>query len=308
MGIRRFCYLAALLTVLIIYIGFGSWLSWLVLVAAVGLPWLSLLLSIPAMRDFRISPTGVDILEVGEPADLWLMGSCSLPMPPFRGNIRVANCFTGEHFRYKAEKGLSTAHCGGLRMTVEKARVCDYLGLFAFPPAHKDEKILLIRPTPLPLREGLNLDQFTAHRWHPKPGGGFSEEHELRSYRPGDSMNGIHWKLSAKTGSLVVREPMEPEQGRLLLTMDLAGSPEELDRKLGRLRWIGKELLDQQFHFEVRVLSGQGIMHYRISRQKELNRVIDALLCQPLAKEGSIEDLTVPAFWQYHIGGEADEV
>lgn len=290
-----------------VYVVNGEWLSWILLVAVLLLPWLSLLLSLPALWDFRVSPTGVEILNMGEDAQLWLLGSCAVPMPPFRGNIRLRRCFTGEQWRYQTDKGLSTAHCGGLKATVEKSWVCDYMGIFAFRPRRREEMTVLIRPLPIPVPACRELEKMMALRWRPKPGGGFSENHELRDYHPGDSMNGIHWKLSAKTGNLMVREPMEPEQGRMLLTLDLAGTPEELDRKLGRLSWLGQYLLEQQLHFEIRALTGSGLLDIPVGEQRELDRAVDDLLCRELAASGSVKDYDVAAFWQYHIGGEPDE-
>lgn len=304
---RRLYYLLTLTVSLFLYIVIGSWLSFVLLIGIAGLPWLSLLLSIPAIRGFRLSPTGVDVLEAGEAAELWLLGSCDAPMPPFRGNIRLRSRMSGEAFRYLPEKGFPTAHCGGWQVSTQKGRVCDYMGIFTFRPRQVGEKTILVRPHPVPVAGQPDLQNTRVHRWHPKKGGGFSENHELRPYRPGDDMNGVHWKLSEKTGSLMVREPMEPEQGRILLTADLNGTPEELDRKLGRLFWMGRELLTRQIAFEVRVLTGQGILNLSVSDERELYKTVDSLLCQELAGAGSVLDHPVTAFWQYHIGGASDE-
>lgn len=304
MAARRLCYLFTLLAVFTAWLAVGSWLSWVVLIALLALPWLSLALSLPAIRAFGLAPTGVDVLKTGEPARLWILGTCGPPMPPFRGELEIRSCFTGQRARYRPEQGLPTDHCGGLELSVVKARVFDYLGLFSFRPRHTEGKTVCIRPVPVEVTEPLGLDQFNARRWYPKPGGGFSENHELRPFRPGDSMTGIHWKLTAKTGALVVREPMEPEQGRILLTMDVSGTAEELDRKFGRLVWLSRQLLDRGLHFEIRALTGSGIQELTVRDGRSLNRAVDALLCQPLAQEGTVQDHPAAAFWQFHIGGD----
>lgn len=305
MASRRLCYFLTLTVVFTAWLAVGSWLSWVVLLALLALPWLGLALSLPALRAFGLAPTGVDVLQAGEPASLWILGSCGPPMPPFRGELEIRSCFTGQLSRYRPEQGLPTAHCGGLEITVVKARVFDYLGLFSFRPRHREPRTVRIRPVPLEVTEPLGLEKFSARRWYPKPGGGFSENHELRPFRPGDSMTGIHWKLTAKTGALVVREPMEPEQGRMLLTMDVSGTPEELDRKFGRLVWVSRQLLDRGLHFELRVLTGHGLQELPVRDERSLNRAVDDLLCQPLAREGTVRDHPASACWQFHIGGEA---
>ncbi|MGN0978059.1 MAG: DUF58 domain-containing protein [Faecousia sp.] len=302
------CYLAAALSCGVFYIAYGEWFSWLVLLIVLGLPWLSLLLSLPAIFGFRVDAEGPAFVQMGGEGEIWLLGSSRLPLPPFKGKLRLQHCITGESRRYQVLRGLPTEHCGGIRVTVEKARVCDYLGLFSFPVRQKGAKTILIRPVPVPVPEPPDPKHYIAKVWRPKFGGGFAENHELRLYHPGDSLNQIHWKLSAKTGSLTLREPMEPQRGLVLLTMTLRGTPEELDRKFGRLLWMGNYLLEQNVPFEIRALTADGVRSLPVTDARELNKAIDTLLCAQAAKEGSIRDRAYAASWQYHIGGDADEI
>lgn len=307
MAVRRLWYLAALLGCWVFYIAYGEWFSWLLLLLMLVLPWLSLVLSIPAMWQLSLAPGGPDSIPLGETGTLYLLGSCSLPMPPFRGRIRLTGCLDGKSQRYDPQAGLTPRHCGGIAATVEKARVCDYLGLFSFPVRKIQARTILIRPRTLPVKEPEDLLRYAAQAWQPKFGGGFGENHELRLYRPGDSLNQVHWKLSAKTGKLILREPMEPQRGLLLLTMTLRGTPEELDRKLGRLLWLGNFLLEKDLPFELRVLTGQGLLAFPIRHATDLSKALDTLLCTPAAREGSIRERSFAAAWQHHIGGESDE-
>lgn len=307
MAARRIWYLTALLASGGYYIASGEWLSAVLLAVVAGLPWLSLLVSLPAIRGFRAAPAGVDIVQMGEETELWLLGSCAAPMPPFRGKLRLHRCFTGEESRYRAEKGFPTEHCGGVAVNVERIKVYDYLGLFAFRVKAVEKKTVIVRPAKRPVPLPPQVEQFTPRQWKPKPGGGFAENHEMRLYRPGDSLNQIHWKLSAKTGDLILREPMEPIRGLVLLTVTLRGQPEALDRKLGRLVWMGEYLLDKGVPFEVRALTGEGLLIFPVGAVTELYKAVDKLLCTPVAENGSIRDTVFDASWQYHIGGEADE-
>lgn len=304
---RRLCYLAALVSCGVFYIAYGEWFSYLALLIVAGLPWLSLVLSLPAILKFRLEPQSADALTMGAEADVWLLGSCRLPMPPFRGKIRLRCLIDGASRRYKAGDGLPTYHCGGMVATVEIARVCDYLGLFAFPVKQRTQKTILIRPVPVPVPTPPDLSRYIARSWRPKFGGGYAENHELRLYRPGDSLNQVHWKLSAKTGKLILREPMEPVRGLVLLTMTLRGTPEELDRKFGRLLWLGTYLTERDVRFEIRTLTADGICSLPVANEQELQKAIDTLLCSAAAAEGSIRDNFYAASWQYHIGGEPDE-
>ena len=262
----------------------------MVLAVLVVLPFLSLLLSLPALSRIRIQPSGPERLEMGQEGKLWLLGSCDLPMPPFRGWLRLRRCLTGESWRYQENKGLLTDHCGGICITTEKLKIFDYLGLFAFRARHPAEITVIVRPTPIPVPLQEDLQRYLARAWRPKPGGGFSEQHELRLYRPGDPMNQIHWKL-----------------GLLLLTLNLRGTDEELDRKFGRLLWMGGHLLGQGLSFEIRALTGNGLLTFPVAGEEALWKAVDTLLCSSPTAEGDLRQQVTNAAWQYHVGGDAHE-
>ena len=303
MTTRRLLYLAALTACVIFYIAYDQWLSWLVLVLVLGLPWFSLLLSLPAMIRFRVSPG----CPTGAEEELWLIGSCPYPMPPFQGRLKLKHLITGRSWHYQDREDLPMCHCGGIAATPESVKVCDYLGLFSFPCPSRDSKIILIRPTPLKMDLDRQVPRRIIHNWKPKSGGGYAENHELRLYRPGDSLNQVHWKLSAKTGNLILRQSMEPQQGQVVLTMNLRGTQEELDRKFGRLLWLGQTLLQQQIHFTLQTLTAEGVLTFQISEEGDFSRAVDTLLCKPAATEGSLDTPAAHVFWHCHIGGGPDE-
>ncbi len=308
MAARRLLYLAALGLCGVFYIAYGQWLSWIILLTVLALPWFSLVISLPAILRFQAAPSGPNVLEMNDTGELWLMGSCDLPMPPFRGKLRLHHQISGQTWLYQEPEDLAASHCGGILVTVESPKVCDYLGLFSFPARCREQKLILVRPRLVPMELTDDPSRCITKSWKPKPGGGYAENHELRPYRPGDSLNQVHWKLSAKSGSLILREAMEPQQGLVLLTLNLRGTPEEIDRKLGRLCWLGEALLEQEIRFEIRALTADGILSFSISEQPDLKKAVDALLCRKAAPEGDLRSKDYSAPWHCHIGGEADEV
>lgn len=307
MAIKRLEYFLLLACAVVYYVASGEWLAWVLLVTAAGLPWLSLLMSLPAICSFQIAPTGAGALEAGEEAEIWLLGSCPFPMPPFRGCLRVTSFWSGKSWRYEQRRGFPTDHCGGYRVAVEKGRVCDYLGIFSFPIRKKRELTVLVRPRPQEVADLEDPRRMVLSTWVPKPGGGYAENHEHRLYRPGDNLNQLHWKLSAKVGDLILREPMEPVQGAVRLTVSLWGTPQELDRKLGRLLYTGGFLLERELDFEVYALTGDGTMAFYVDTQAALLKAADQLLCLPLADREDGWENALGADWQYNIGGDADE-
>ena len=305
MAKHRLIYLAVLLGNCIFYLIYGQWLSWLILIAVAALPWFSLAVSLPAMLLFHIAPEGRKILHMGEDADFFLLGRCRYPAPPFRGWPMLRSCQTGETISYADCRDTITAHCGGFTVTAEKVRIYDYLGLFSMPVWKKEGKTILVYPHPIPLSLPEDLRRQSSLRWKPK-NGGFAENHELRLYRPGDPANQVHWKLSVKTGSLILREPVEPTRKDRWLTMNLSGTEEERDRKFGRLLWLGKRLLDQNMPFSLCCLTGNGTMNFSVSEEAQLRSTVEQLLCQPVTT-GDLRESLAQSPGQYHIGGAPDE-
>lgn len=303
---RWLIYLATLLGSILFYWAHHGWLAWLLLLFVLTLPLFSLLVSLPAMLTVRVGVRCAGILQMGEAETPALTVRCKLPAPPVRGRIRVKRTLSGESRLLKPGGQLPTGHCGQLLCSPERVSVYDYLGLFRLTVHRRQRAAAVVRPQSLAMTPPAQLDRWAARSWKPKPGGGFSENHELRLYRPGDSLNQVHWKLTAKTGKLMIREAMEPLQGLVLLCITVQGSDEELDRKFGRLHWMGNYLLQQELRYELRALTGQGQLAIPVSCEHDLICAIDRLLSMPAAAE-SAEMNTEPAAWQLHIGGDADE-
>ena len=299
-------YLAVTVSAVILYFAYQQWLAWLALVGILCLPVAALLLSLPAMLGLRLSVSCLRWLTMGSRTPVDLEVKCPMPSPPVAGKIRIHRVTTGERFCIKPGSDLPTDHCGALICRLDKARVYDYLGLFFLRIRQGPPRTVTVYPEPLEVPCLPELQRYLSSAWRPKPGGGFSENHELRLYRPGDSLNQIHWKLSAKTGSYIIREAMTPLNSKVLLTMILRGTPEELDRKFGRLLWLSRELLRQEQKHTVCVLTGKGLLNLPVTDEQTLEKTMSTLLSQPPAGgDGDIPHMA--AAWQYRIGGGEDE-
>ena len=307
MASRRALYGLGLIGSLIFYGAYQEWFSWILLLTMLFLPWLSLVLSLGAILRTKLEPSTAAKIPVGSAETIQLKVQSKDIQPPIKSKIRITKLITGEKWILKSGEKLPTGHCGGFVAQPHRPRVYDYLGLFRFRIRKTDKRTFLVWPEPVKMEVPFDLTQYLAQSWRPKPGGGYAENHEIRQYRPGDNLNQIHWKLSAKVGDLMLREPMEPEKGRILLTMDLRGTSEQLDRMFGQLLWLSNWLLENTMPFEVRVLTGNGIECWTVTDEWSLQTCVENLLCMPSAKEGTIREESFAAVWQHHIGGEPDE-
>ena len=304
---RRIVYLASFIGCLVFYYFYREWLSWLFLVAVGALPWLSLLLSLPAIFTARSTLSIPASVCLGQDCRASLVLTSAIPLPNFHCKFRITHAITGKQQTLKSNQPLPTDLCGLIKIQPIRASVCDHLGLFRFPLGKKREEAMYIWPNSIPLDPAPDFTRRGPVRWKPKPGGGFAENHELRPYRPGDNLQQIHWKLSAKTGQLILREAMEPIHPSLRLTLDLMGTQEEINLKLGRLLWLGQLLVEQAIPYRISALTGQGIISWQVADEAELKSAITGLLSAPAAESGTLEGTRPLAGRTYHIGGEPDE-
>lgn len=305
MILRRIAYITALLGAVVFYWAYREWLSWLFLLLLLLLPLFSLLMSLPAMLTCRGQIQCPEAVEQGAEVLLQWQGQSLFPLPRLTGRMRVKNALCGAKSALRSGDLLPTDHCGLLHITLRRPRCHDYLGLFSLPIRGSAQKTVLVRPVAMPPSEIPDLSRFQVTAWRPKAGGGFSENHELRLYRPGDNLRQVHWKLSAKLGKLITREAMEPVRNSMLLTLTLSGTAQQLDRKLGRLLWMSRHLLQRELPHKIACHTGGGTLLFDIACPEDLTRTVDALLGSQSAAGG--ETAFPTAFWRYHIGGDAHE-
>ncbi len=282
---------------------YRQWLSGLLLTLVVLLPLFSLLLSLPAILSCKIQLVCPTAVTRGSASTVSCEAKAWLPLAQVGVRFTAIGSFDGRKKRLQLGRPLPTAHCGAIRLKKCRAWVCDYLGLFCVPVGKKQDRLVLVRPTALKPQTVPDLSRFISSVTRPKAGGGYSENHELRLYRPGDNLRQIHWKLSAKTGQLMLREPLEPAAGAALLTMTLSGSRSTLDKKLGHLLWMSQYLAQQQIKHRIYCAAEGGIKQFLVTNETEAQDAVDALLqCRPMKEDDRI--VYPKTVWRYHIGGD----
>lgn len=297
---KRLCYIAALVGCVVFYIAYQAWFSTLLLWTVVLLPLVSLLAGLPSIRRFELQLTCEREIDIGDTLTVSVSADTALP---YRVKLRLRRCITGEEWRFGDHAQLPVDHCGAIAVSVRRAVVYDPLGLIGIPVRLDDTLFAVAMPTPLETALPAEMDTIVAVSWRPKAGGGFSEYHEMRDYRPGDSLKHIHWKLTAKRGEPILREPMQPEL-RWLLMLDVCGTPEELDRKFGRLLFLGRELLRRGLPFEIAAMTEKGLLRSSVVTVEDLEGAVSELLCMSPTVSMTVRDHRFAALRQHEIGGE----
>ncbi len=304
MVVRWILYLAVWIGCAVFYVCYQQWFAWLALVAVTLLPLFSLVISLPVMLFSPVKGRLPAAVTMGTQVELPLMPRSILPLPRWRLRVRVERPLTGQYWNLKPGMYLPADHCGYLICRLSRGWIYDYLGLFRIPLRHPKRLCVLVRPTPVAPEDSSSRNINRAIQWRPKRGGGFSENHEVRLYRPGDSIQHIHWKLSGKTGKLMLREPMEPNTPPTLALV-LSGTPQVLDRKLGQLLWLGQDYLQQSLSFRILAKTGTGQFSFTVNTQSDLQLAMDRLLQQLPASE----DAPLPGgpHYQYIRGDDCEE-
>jgi len=282
MIINRLIYLFALMAAVIFYILYPPWISWYLLVLLLLMIPIDLFVSIPGMRCKYIKLSAPVVLEKDEAAVLWLT-TTQTKSYPVRWII-VKLLVTGDDFsivsrpRCSGETGrqrevmIDTSHSGLTVFEAKRIFVVSLLGLFSKTVKIEERQPVLVLPPAVKPLNTVELQRGT--HLYPKPGGGFSEEHDIREYRQGDPVRSIHWKASAKYDSLMIREPLVPPPHSRLIHVDPWKTGAERDIILGCLRWVTEYMLTRQMPFYVQF--GEVSVIKEIKQAPDL---IEFLLC-----------------------------
>ncbi len=186
----------------------------------------------------------------GEAAELRLQTVCRLPQPMCRFRLRMTEHTSGHETTFRARPRslqmaleLPTNHCGAVTCAVDRGRVYDYLGLFRLPRRWNCQTELFGAALPPAAGAAAQPGSAPGSVLPAQARGRLCRGPRARDYRPGDSPREIHWKLTAKVDHPIVREAQVPNQGPVVLTLDLSGSPGELDSCLDQTCWLAQWLL-----------------------------------------------------------------
>ncbi len=258
MGSRRIVYLTGLLMGVVFHSLYGQYLSFILLRFLILLPFVSLLVSLPAMLRVRVRLSASGASPRGEEAAarLKIDSRGFLPVGCLSMTFTGENRFTGQPMKKRKISSwgvlqteeslpLPSDECGVITCSLGRVWAWDYMGIFAVPVKRCDPATYIVLPVPQKPKPMPELDQDSAITLKPKPGGGYSEEHELRPYRQGDPLNVIHWKLTSKLDEPIVREPQLMQRKRITLSITPGGSRQALESQLDQLVYLSGDLIQK---------------------------------------------------------------
>jgi uncharacterized protein (DUF58 family) len=307
MAIRRITYVLSLICALVFFVLQAGWFSFYLFVAILLLVPLDLLMSLPGIVTVKLKFSAPDIVDRHEEASIkvTIAQDTRFPTRGIKAKIRATSgkhstvhthtCGVGQNS--KVEIALDTSQSGVLAYSLERLWSISLLGLFSLPKKYVYKASVLILPEPIKPTHVVELPKHVVLR--PKPGGGFAEDHDLRQYQQGDPIRSIHWKVSAKLDSLIIREPLIPTPHSRLVRFKQWHTPDECNLILGRLRWVSDFLLKQDLAYYIK-FGSHGFVK-EITRHEDFVKYLYQELCEPdTVWKSSVPD-TVRFNWELII-------
>lgn len=318
---NRLDYGIILLCALLFFLCFDGYLSLFVLAAVIAAPLLSLLVSLPALLGVRGSlsagPVSVDgpyRAAKGQQVSLLLTVENRFPFAGGRGLLvlQVRNTLTGESRRetlaftpgrepVRVPYRLSSARSGQVTVQVRRAKVTDYMGLFARRlPLEQSVRAVNFYPTAhgllLQVEQSAASDSEGERFSQQKPGDDPAELFAFREYREGDRLSRIHWKLSQKAGQLLVKELGLPLSDRIFFLLEMNGGGEEADALLDAFASLSAFLSARGIPHRVGFRPGadQPLTVLEILAPEDVRPVLDALLTVGAAETAPLRPEELP--------------
>lgn len=184
----------------------------------------------------------ISVAEQGNTVDVELQVKTKnlLPITKLTFFLRYENISTGERgqirLKESADFGCSTIirtsirvdQCGKYKLGLQKTRLYDLMGIFCLPKRQQTTAELYVMPqlydTSVAVTEPSRHFMGESDIYVDVPGGtNASEILQIRPFQDGDKIQSIHWKMTAKTDELMVRENCQPLGCPVVLFLNLSG-------------------------------------------------------------------------------------
>lgn len=113
--------------------------------------------------------------------------------------------------------------CGMVKVTLSSLTLSDYFGLITLKRTIHATGHLQVFP---------QNQEYTGQQMIPFRQMNADDISQIRDYLPGDRLNLIHWKLTAKKDSLMVKELSEATEHSLIIGIELFDNPEHIINKI----------------------------------------------------------------------------
>lgn len=176
--------------------------------------------------------------------------------------------------------------CGEVHVRWKKVICRDIFGLCQTELKTLREKMFTVYPGIVPIhiflkrqiKGSLEGEQY----YQSRKGNDVSEIFELREYHPGDDIRSIHWKLSGKMDSMIVREGSDASHYDTILLFDAGLRQKDVQWNESMLSQtvefaasVSQKMLELGIPHYVAIPSGGGLECFSVSERADYTRMID---------------------------------
>lgn len=269
---KRINYLSLLILFGMGLIFYHHYLLMLAVVILLVLPVVSYVVTKRSIDKFSVKVYS-DKTSVGKnlPVDVYfgVENKSMIPVDELKIGIKIHNYFyenTEEYTiiaatvpkKYRSTKiSLSGVYCGRIMAEAVSMNICDMFGLFTFTKEISNIKEISIMPSKQEKYEGVDLSVLGSaddEEIQYIKGDDVSQISQIRDYIPGDRLQNIHWKLSAKSRELQVKEFSMPYSEDVILLLEFyinAEQPEVFDELIETMYAFSVDLIRQGRKFTV---------------------------------------------------------
>ena len=236
---NRLLYGVWLLAAVLLYFFENNTGTRAILVTSLLLPAVSVCCAAVSARRLSQALNAPEQCAAGGSVTVRLNAGRLLPLAVLCGELCAHNRLTRERLESTVSLSapdafeLPAAHCGMMEWTLCETSVRDLFGLCRFSASLCGAAHTLVFPQLFPIRVSFADGEAVSaqgEQWSStRPGFDPSETFAIREYAPGDPIRQIHWKLSSKTDTLMLRELGLPVAEETLLLLDGGGADGQTD-------------------------------------------------------------------------------
>ena len=175
--------------------------------------------------------------------------------------------------------------CGEMQVRCKEIRVRDVWNLFSIQMERCPEESVIVYPRKVSVQVQFSHKavgaQLSEGFMQNQKGKDPTEMFDIRDYVPGDDIRSIHWKLSSKTDSLILRQASDPSHYRIAILPDFhrtgrneKGRTEECNLAVSVGIALCEQLLAKRMAFCVALPADSGLYFYEINNEQEFYRML----------------------------------
>ena len=184
---------------------------------------------------------------------------------------------------------LSIVQCGEISIECLDIRLCDLFRLFCFRGKKAARLNTVIYPEKIGLQIELTRNLTGSSReegmLQNRKGNDPSETFDIREYVPGDDIRSIHWKLSSKTDTLILREASDPTHYQVAVMPDfgrdqmkVSTSVNEMNRAVGTGAALCQQLVEKGIGFCVLFPTVKGLKMVEVKSSSDYQKMLSMWL------------------------------